>query len=75
MSYTLGIDLGTTYTAAAVTRDGRTEIFQLGDRTASIPSTVLLREDGEMLVGDAAARRSATRCRYYSAALPTAPKR
>ncbi|MBK9547129.1 MAG: Hsp70 family protein [Dehalococcoidia bacterium] len=60
MSYTLGIDLGTTYTAAAVTRDGRTEIFQLGDRTASIPSTVLLREDGEMLVGDAAARRSAT---------------
>lgn len=60
MSYTLGIDLGTTYTAAAVTRDGRTEIFQLGDRAASIPSTVLLREDGEMLVGDAAMRRSAT---------------
>lgn len=61
MGYRLGIDLGTTYTAAAtVDDDGRAEIFQLGDRSAVVPTVVLLREDGEVLVGDAAARRAVT---------------
>ncbi len=58
MPYQLGIDLGTTYTAAAVARDGRTEIVNLGNRSASIPSLVFVRDDGEMLVGEAAARRA-----------------
>src|SRR5687768_7637435 len=58
MAYSLGIDLGTTYSAAATARDGRIEIFQLGERAATIPSIVLLRADGEVLVGDAAERRS-----------------
>ena len=57
MSYVLGIDLGTTFTAAAVSRNGRVEIVGLGNHSSSIPSAVLLRDDGELLVGDAAARR------------------
>ena len=60
MSYQVGIDLGTTYTAAAVHRDGVATIFSLGSRSAAIPSVVLLREDGEILTGDAAARRAAS---------------
>ena len=58
MEYSVGIDLGTTYSAAATARDGRVEIFQLGERAATIPSIVVLRADGEVLVGDAAERRS-----------------
>ena len=58
MAYSVGIDLGTTYSAAATARDGRIEIFQLGERAATIPSIVVLRADGEVLVGDAAERRS-----------------
>ena len=58
--YSLGIDLGTTYSAAAITRDGRTAIVELGSRSASIPSVVFLRDDESILVGDAATRRAAT---------------
>ncbi len=59
MSYALGIDLGTTYTAAATVTNGAVEIFELGDRSASIPSVVVLKEDGTLLVGEAATRRAA----------------
>jgi actin-like ATPase involved in cell morphogenesis len=59
VAYVLGIDLGTTFTAAAVGRpDGRVEIAALGDRAASVPTVVVLRSDGEILVGEAAERRS-----------------
>ncbi len=58
MAYSLGVDLGTSYSAAATMRSGRPEIFQLGQRTASMPSVVVLRADGEVLVGDAAERRA-----------------
>ena len=58
VSYQVGIDLGTTYTAAAVFRDGAATIFTLGTRNAAIPSVVLLREDGTILTGDAAERRA-----------------
>jgi molecular chaperone DnaK len=60
MSYQLGVDLGTTYTAAAIHRDGRAEIFPLGSRSATMPSVVLLREDGSVLTGEPAARRALT---------------
>jgi len=59
MAYQLGVDLGTTYTAAAVHRDGRTAIVELGGRTATIPSVVFLREDHTILTGEAAERRAA----------------
>ena len=60
MAYFLGIDLGTTYTAAAAERDGVVEALTLGNRTASVPSVVFLRDDGEILVGEAATRRATT---------------
>ena len=58
MDYSLGIDLGTTYSAAATARGDRLEIFQLGERAATIPSVIVLRADGEVLTGDAAERRA-----------------
>ena len=56
--YALGIDLGTTFTAAATWRAGRAEGASLGSRTAAIPSVVLLREDETMLTGETANRRA-----------------
>jgi actin-like ATPase involved in cell morphogenesis len=56
-SYSIGIDLGTTYTAAAVHRDGSATIFLLGSRGATIPSLVFLRDDQAILTGEAAERR------------------
>ena len=58
MGYQAGIDLGTTYTAAATSRDGRAQVFPLGTNAAAIPSVVLLRDDGTVLTGEAAARRA-----------------
>jgi molecular chaperone DnaK len=60
VAYFLGIDIGTTYTAAAVWRDGRYDVASLGNRAATIPSVVLLRDDETVLTGEAAARRAAT---------------
>jgi molecular chaperone DnaK len=58
MSYGLGVDLGTTFTAAAVARDGRVEMATLGDHTDAVPSVVLIRDDGTVLTGWAAERRA-----------------
>ena len=55
--YALGVDLGTTFTAAATARGAHAEILSLGDRTPEIPSVLFLREDGEFLLGTAAERR------------------
>lgn len=60
MTYALGIDLGTTFTAAAVWRDGRAEVAPLGSRAAAVPSVVLLRPDETVLTGEAASRRALT---------------
>jgi actin-like ATPase involved in cell morphogenesis len=59
VGYRLGIDLGTTFTAAAVEQGGRAEVVQLGDHAPQIPSAVFVREDGALLVGEAAVRRGA----------------
>src|SRR4051812_12255280 len=63
MSYQLGIDLGTTYTAAAVCRSSdrrwvEPEVVTLGTRNATVPSVLFLPPDGTILVGDAAERRA-----------------
>ncbi len=60
MTYSLGIDLGTTYSAAAVVRNERASIVELGRRSASVPSVVFLRDDESVIAGDAAERRAAT---------------
>lgn len=57
-TYGLGIDLGTTRTAAAVRDDdGRVDVVRLGGRGAEIPSLVFVQEDGGLLIGEAAERR------------------
>lgn len=58
VSYSLAIDLGTTFCAAAVYSDGKADSFPLGNRAAAIPSVVTVREDGELLLGEAAERRA-----------------
>jgi actin-like ATPase involved in cell morphogenesis len=57
VGYVLAIDLGTTFIAAAVALNGRTEIVGLGNHASTIPSVVFLRDDGDVIIGDAANRR------------------
>jgi len=60
VGYQLGVDLGTTYTAAAVHRGGASQIVELGNRTATIPSVIFLTDDGTILTGESANRRAVT---------------
>ena len=57
MTFQLGVDLGTTFTAAAVARGGRVEIASLDYRTAAIPSVVWVGPDGTVVVGHPALNR------------------
>src|SRR3954451_12315272 len=60
MAYRLGIDIGTTDTAAAIVEDGRASIVAPGPRAPVVPTVVFLREDDQILTGDTANRRAAT---------------
>jgi actin-like ATPase involved in cell morphogenesis len=65
MSYQLGIDLGTTYTAAAVCRSQdrgwvEPEVVTLGTRSAIVPSVMFVAPEGSVVVGEAAERRALT---------------
>ncbi len=65
MGYQLGIDVGTTYTAAAVCRSaGRRwvepEVVTLGTRGATVPSVLFIAPNGAVVVGEAAERRALT---------------
>ncbi|MGQ0775528.1 MAG: Hsp70 family protein [Pseudonocardiales bacterium] len=64
MSYALGIDVGTSYTAAAIWRlEGQqqtTEVVPLGNRMPAVSSVLFLGADGSFVVGEAAERRSVT---------------
>ncbi len=64
MTYWLGIDLGTTYTAAALCRptvdELETRVVPLGSRSAAVPSVLFLDEDGSLVVGEDAQRRALT---------------
>jgi len=60
VGYQLGVDLGTTYTAAAVHRNGASQIVELGNRTATIPSVIFLTDDETILTGESANRRAVT---------------
>ena len=57
-AYSLGVDLGTTFVAAAVARGPRVEMFTLGDRTVVTPAVVYARDDGSLVTGEAANRRA-----------------
>lgn len=56
MSFILGLDVGTASGAGATKRDGRIQPCALGDRTATLPSVVVLHDDGSTLVGEEAER-------------------
>lgn len=58
MGYLLSVDLGTTFTAAALAAGGSTRMVALGTRATVIPSVVALRADGAVLTGEAAERRA-----------------
>jgi actin-like ATPase involved in cell morphogenesis/streptogramin lyase len=59
MPYALGIDVGTTFTAAAIWRDDRVELVALESHRMTVP-TVVASEDGSSLrYGDAAIARAA----------------
>jgi actin-like ATPase involved in cell morphogenesis len=58
MPFSLGVDIGSTYTAAALWRDGSVQSVPLGNRSNAVPSVLFLREDGTLLVGEAASRRA-----------------
>jgi hypothetical protein len=61
MGYRLGVDLGTTYTAAVVHRPGTAPtVVSLGERAATMPSVLFLGADGTVLVGEPAERRAVT---------------
>ncbi|GIM96624.1 Hsp70 family protein [Paractinoplanes toevensis] len=57
MTYGLGVDLGTTWTAAAVRRGETVEVLRLGGRRPEIPSVIFLAADGAVVVGEPAVRR------------------
>ncbi|MBV9161461.1 MAG: Hsp70 family protein [Pseudonocardiales bacterium] len=65
MSYWLGIDVGTTFTAAAICREeagqrALPEVIPLGTRSTAVSSVVYLAPDGQVVVGEAAERRAVT---------------
>jgi molecular chaperone DnaK len=59
MGYRLGVDLGTTFTAAAVANGQPPTVLGLGNRALQIPSVLFLQDDGRFLYGEAAERRGA----------------
>jgi molecular chaperone DnaK (HSP70) len=60
VTYFLGVDLGTSYTAAAISRDGMLELVSLGTRSLDIPSVTFLDPGGSVVVGESAERRGAS---------------
>lgn len=58
MSYTLGLDLGTTSSAAAVNDGSVVRMLSVDHSAAVVPSVVHLDADGTILVGSAAERRA-----------------
>ena len=57
MTYRLGVDLGTTFTAAAVANGGHPTMLGLGNRALQVPSVLYLASGGDLVVGEAAERR------------------
>ena len=58
VGYRLGVDLGTTYTAAAVASNGgQPSLLGLGNRAMQIPLVFYVDADGNVLVGEVAELR------------------
>jgi len=66
MAYILGVDIGTSFTAAAVRRVGDpkefgSQVLTLGSRSSDVPSVFFFGDDGQVLVGEVAERRGLDR--------------
>ena len=59
MGYSLGVDLGTTFTAAAIGDGQHAEIVPLGDRSPQAASVIYQAPDGSFRYGEAAERHAA----------------
>ena len=57
VAYRLGVDVGTTFTAAAVANGGPPTMLGLGNRAMQVPSVLFVEDDGEILIGESADRR------------------
>jgi ABC-type multidrug transport system ATPase subunit/pSer/pThr/pTyr-binding forkhead associated (FHA) protein/actin-like ATPase involved in cell morphogenesis len=60
VGYSLGVDLGTTFVAAAMSNGRQPEMVTLGGRAVVMPSAVYLAEDGRLLCGEPAVRQAVT---------------
>jgi YVTN family beta-propeller protein len=58
VGYDLGVDLGTTFVAAAISRGGRAEMCTLGNQTVVSPAVAYLSEQSTLVFGEAAERRA-----------------
>jgi actin-like ATPase involved in cell morphogenesis len=58
VAYCLGVDLGTTFVAAARSGHSQVEMVTLGDRSVVMPSAIYAVEDGTVVIGEAAERRA-----------------
>jgi hypothetical protein len=52
VGYGLGVDLGTSFTRAAISRDGQVRMVALTEKSVLLPSVVMVSEDGTLTVGD-----------------------
>src|SRR2546429_584504 len=55
VAYSLGVDIGSTYTAASIWRDGSVQSVPLGNRANAVPSVLFLRDDDGLLAEPVAA--------------------
>jgi pSer/pThr/pTyr-binding forkhead associated (FHA) protein len=58
--YSLGVDLGTTFVAAAMCDGSHTEMITLGARSVVMPSVVYLSSGGNLVCGEVALRQAQT---------------
>jgi molecular chaperone DnaK len=58
MTYQIGVDVGATFTTAAVCRGGRAEVVRLGSRIAPVPSVAFAGADRSLVFGEEAERHA-----------------
>ncbi len=52
MGYVLGVDFGTSFTAAVAVSNGASRVVTLGKRAGAVPTATFLREDGTLIHGE-----------------------
>jgi actin-like ATPase involved in cell morphogenesis len=56
LKYGLGVDLGTSFTRAAISRGGQSRMISLTEQSFLMPAVVQVRPDGSLIAGEAATR-------------------